>query len=96
MELETAEAAGEAVAGAALDWRKAFDNVPLSHVKVALERAGVPSWVAGPVMAAYGAERRLRVDQALGAAWSPTRGILPGCALAVFVLRLMLEPWDAA
>eukprot|EP00974_Lingulodinium_polyedra_P100417 9727064-Lingulodinium_polyedra.AAC.1 len=82
MELETAEAASEAVAGAALDWRKAFDNVPLSHVEAALARARVPGWVAGPVMAAYSAERRLRVDQALGAAWRPTRGILPGRALA--------------
>eukprot|EP00974_Lingulodinium_polyedra_P104583 10123975-Lingulodinium_polyedra.AAC.1 len=96
MELETAGAAGEAVAGAALGWRNAFDNVPLSHVEAALSRARVPGWVAGPIMAAYGAERRLRVDQAVGDAWSPTRGILPGCALAVFVLRLLLEPWDAA
>eukprot|EP00974_Lingulodinium_polyedra_P038821 3718718-Lingulodinium_polyedra.AAC.1 len=60
MELESAEAAGEAIAGAALDWRKVFGNVPLEHVAVALERARIPGWVAGPVMAAYGAQRRLR------------------------------------
>eukprot|EP00974_Lingulodinium_polyedra_P070985 6870634-Lingulodinium_polyedra.AAC.1 len=82
MELETAEAAGEAVAGAALDWRKAFDNVPLAHVEAAMRRARVPDWVVGPVMAAYTADRRLGVDQAIGAPWKPTCGILPGCALA--------------
>eukprot|EP00974_Lingulodinium_polyedra_P006917 656566-Lingulodinium_polyedra.AAC.1 len=60
MELETAEAAGEAVAGATLDWRKAFDNVPSGHVEEALRRARVPGWVAGPIVAAYTADRRLR------------------------------------
>ena len=42
LELEAAEAAGEDVCGAALDWRKAFDNVPLSSLRPLLSRAGVP------------------------------------------------------
>eukprot|EP00974_Lingulodinium_polyedra_P051547 4959818-Lingulodinium_polyedra.AAC.1 len=61
-----------------------------------MRRARVPDWVAGPVMAAYTADKRLRVDQTIGAPWKPTCGILPGRALAVFVLRLLLEPWDDA
>eukprot|EP00974_Lingulodinium_polyedra_P071327 6901958-Lingulodinium_polyedra.AAC.1 len=47
-------------------------------------------------MSAYRAPRRLRVDGALGEAWQPTSGILPGCAMAVFVLRLLLIPWERA
>eukprot|EP00974_Lingulodinium_polyedra_P087513 8482373-Lingulodinium_polyedra.AAC.1 len=46
MELDTAEVAGQAVAGAVLDWRKVFDNVPLGRVEEALRRARVPGWVA--------------------------------------------------
>ena len=42
LELEGAEAAGEAICGAALDWRKAFDHVLLDHLAPSLQRAGVP------------------------------------------------------
>eukprot|EP00974_Lingulodinium_polyedra_P027090 2613719-Lingulodinium_polyedra.AAC.1 len=42
VELEAAEAAGRFIAGAALDWRKAFDHVPLAAVAAGLQRAGVP------------------------------------------------------
>eukprot|EP00974_Lingulodinium_polyedra_P047817 4590036-Lingulodinium_polyedra.AAC.1 len=42
VELEAAEAAGEDTAGAALDWRKAFDRIPLGAVEAAMLRAGVP------------------------------------------------------
>eukprot|EP00974_Lingulodinium_polyedra_P034778 3341963-Lingulodinium_polyedra.AAC.1 len=59
-----------------------------------MARAGVPNWIAGPVSSAYLAARRVRVDGALGEPWQPTSGILPGCAMAVFVLRLMLVPWE--
>eukprot|EP00974_Lingulodinium_polyedra_P044775 4295012-Lingulodinium_polyedra.AAC.1 len=62
VELEAAEAAGEWIAGATLDWRKAFDRIPLRAVEVATRRTGVPGWRAGPAQSAYAAERRLRVD----------------------------------
>ena len=94
LELEAAEAAGEVVCGAALDWRKAFDNVPLNHLEPVLVRAGVPAWVRGPLLATYAAPRRLRVEGALGGEWRPSSGILPGCAMAVFVLSVLLRPWD--
>jgi hypothetical protein len=94
LELEAAEAAGESVCGAALDWRKAFDHIPLAHLAPMLERAGVPFWARAPVLAAYSAPRRLRVEGALGGTWQPSSGILPGCALAVFLLSVLLRPWD--
>jgi ribonuclease HI len=94
LELEAAEAAGEDVCGAALDWRKAFDSVPLANLRPLLCRAGVPEWLLEPLLATYGAPRRLRVEGALGECWTPTSGILPGCALAVFVLSVALRPWD--
>ena len=58
-----------------------------------MSRAGVPAWLSGPMCAAYSAHRRLRVDGALGQRWTPTSGILPGCALAVFALSVLLRPW---
>jgi ribonuclease HI len=94
LDLEAAEATGEDICGAALDWRKAFDNIPLSSLGAILMRSGVPEWIRRPVVAAYTAPRRLRVEGALGKCWDPTSGILPGCALAVFVLSVMLRPWD--
>ena len=42
MELEAADVTEQAVAGCALDWQKAFDNVGLEAVSAALPRAGVP------------------------------------------------------
>eukprot|EP00974_Lingulodinium_polyedra_P113164 10954044-Lingulodinium_polyedra.AAC.1 len=66
VELEAAEAAGEAIVGVALDWRKAFDHIPLASIGPALQRAGVPDWVAGPCVSAYHADRRLRVEGVLG------------------------------
>eukprot|EP00974_Lingulodinium_polyedra_P102971 9967760-Lingulodinium_polyedra.AAC.1 len=96
VELEEAEASGRVIAGAALDWRKAFDHIPLPTVRTGLLRAGVPRWLVGCVCSAYEAPRRIRVDGALGECWIPTSGILPGCALAVFVLRVLLVPWERA
>ena len=94
LDLEAAEAMGEDVCGAALDWRKAFDSVPLASLRPVLQRAGVPGWLLEPLLATYHAPRRLRVEGALGDCWRPTSGILPGCALAVFVLSTALRPWD--
>ena len=68
LDLEAAEAAGAEVAGAALDWRKAFDRVRLGTLAAVLRRAGVPAWLAGPMLSAYTADRRLRVAGALGGA----------------------------
>ena len=93
LELEAAEALGEALAGAALDWRKAYDHIHLLSLPGLLARAGVPHWIVGPAMCAYKADRRLRVGRAVGDAWAPSSGILPGCALAVFILRVLTLPW---
>jgi hypothetical protein len=93
LELEAAEATGESICGGALDWRKAFDHVSLQLLERALARARVPAWLSGPLLAAYKAPRRVRVDGALGQPWVPTSGILPGCSLAVFVLSFLVRPW---
>ena len=53
-----AGAAGEAICGSALDWRKAFDHVSLQLVERVLRRAGVTTWLPGPLLAAYMAEER--------------------------------------
>ena len=93
LELEAAQASEETICGSALDWRKAFDHVSLQLLRPMLSRAGVPSWLLEPMLAAYSAPRRLRVEGALGQPWVPTSGILPGCALAVFALSVLVRPW---
>ena len=93
LELEAAEAQADTICGSALDWRKAFDHVSLKLLRAVLERARVPQWILGPLMATYSAPRRLRVEGALGQPWGPTSGILPGCALAIFVLSVLVRPW---
>ena len=79
LQLEAAEAAGDSMAGCALDWQKVFDNVGLEAVASALPRTGVHAWLVAPLLSAYSAPRRLRVDGALGETWLPSSGILPGC-----------------
>ena len=93
LELEAAEALGESVAGAALDWGKAYDHVDLHSLPGLLARAGVPQWIVQPAMGAYKAKRRVRVGCAIGGAWDPSSGMLPGCALAVFFLSVLTLPW---
>ena len=87
LELEAAEALGESMAGAALDWRKAYDHVALCCLPGMFKRAGVPPWIVGPAVQAYSARRRIRVTNALGSAWGPANDFLRGCAIAVFFLR---------
>ena len=94
LELEAAEALSESIAGAALDWRKAYDHVDLHTLPAILQRAGVPQWLYAPALAAYSARRRVRVGRAVGDPWTPSRGILPGCALAVFFLSVLTWPWQ--
>ena len=42
LEAEAAEASGAVFCGTALDWRKAFDGIPLGHLEPALAAAGLP------------------------------------------------------
>ena len=65
----------------------------LALLRRMLARAGVPAWLLEPMVATYTSPRRLRVDGALGRTWAPTSGILPGCALAVFALSVLVRPW---
>eukprot|EP00974_Lingulodinium_polyedra_P099113 9604531-Lingulodinium_polyedra.AAC.1 len=53
-------------------------------------------WLAGPAVAAHTAPCRLRVEGTLGARRAPASGILPGRALAVFVLEVLIAPWEVA
>ena len=94
VQMDTAQAQGKAVVGVSFDWSKAFDRVPLQLLQHALEQAAVPLQYARPLLATYGADRRLRVAGAQGAAWSPTCGVLLGCPLAVFALALLVRPWQ--
>ena len=82
--------------GFALDWSKAYDHVTLVSLRAALGAARVPQALAGPMLDAYSAERRIRVNGLLGAPFTPTSGLPAGCPLAVFALALLLVPWRAS
>ncbi len=84
--LEAHGTLGQTVGGAAFDWSKAFDYVAPDLLGAACVEASVPEAVWRPALQAYRAPRRLRVREARGASWLPTSGLLPGCALAVFLL----------
>ncbi len=75
----------------ATEWCKAYDSVDLGCLRRALP---VAYW--GPAHGAYTASRRLRSRGFLGEAWRPAAGILPGCAVAVYLLGLLIWPWKQA
>ena len=52
-----------------MDFRKAYDSVRLALVARLLHAAGWPPALAGPILSAYCAPRRLRVAGALGEAF---------------------------
>ena len=79
--------------GAAFDWQKAYDGVGLDLMQRAGVAAGLPHEVLGPLMAAYSSPRRIRTAGILGAEWQPSRGLLPGCPLAVHMLAMLTFPW---
>ena len=94
--LSAAEAAGDAIAGVAVDFRKAYDTVRLALMARVLRAAGWPECIVGPVMSAYYGPRRLRVAGALGPAWDPLCGIPAGCPLAVDALAVLTWAWAVA
>ncbi len=68
----------------------------LGCLQRACRASGLPVALWGPPLAAYGARRRLRFPGFLGAEWIPTSVILPGCAVAVYLLGLLIWPWEKA
>ena len=93
LELEEAAAFDQALAGVAVDWSKCYDHLGFSYIQATLRAAGVPQWLAGPMLNMYSAPRHIKVDGAMGAARVPQRCIPPGCPAAVDVLALIMMPW---
>ena len=91
-----AHAEGSTLGGIAVDWAKAYDRVALTHIEQAFGLVGMPEWIALPLLGAYTAPRRLRISGVLGPEWEPTSGLLPGCAIAVFILGLLTHPLQVA
>ena len=53
LELEEAQAFGQALVGVAVDRSKCYDHLGFGYVRAMLQAAGVPSWVANPLLAMY-------------------------------------------
>ena len=91
-----AEAAGQTVAGVAIDMAKCYDSVRLPMLRRLLVAAGWPASICGPLLAAYAARRRVRIGDAVGPFAYPAAGIPAGCPLAVAALGLVTWPWQVA
>ena len=94
--LAVAPVQGQAVSGVAVDLSKCYDSVRLPLLRRVLAAAGWPQAIAGPMLAAYGAPRRLRVGEAIGAFVPPRAGLPAGCPLAVSALAVLTWPWQLA
>ena len=95
-DLACAEAGGQVVAGVAIDMTKCYDSVRLPMLRRMLATAGWPSCIHGPLLAAYGARRRVRVGDAVGPFHVPVAGIPAGCPIAVAALGVVTWPWQLA
>ena len=92
MELEQAMLDGEDVAGAALDFSKAFDFVPIKIGLRLLRELGLPERVLGPMVFMYAnLQRRFKIRGCVGEAFRATNGIMQGCPLSVLMLNAMVS-----
>ena len=84
------------MAGAAADLTKCYDGVRHPLLRRALAAAGWPASIAGPLLSAYSAPRRLRVGDATGRFVPPAAGVPAGCPLAAAALAALTWPWQLA
>ena len=86
--IERAKCAGFPLSGIAIDWSKAYDRIPLAYLRVLAVEAGVPDELAGPMLAAYGAPRQVKVGGLAAPPATPSHGIPPGCPAATHWMAL--------
>lgn len=90
--LEQAMLDGEDLCGAALDFSKAFDNIPIAIALRLLRELGLPDEILGPLTAMYAnLERRFKIRGSVGEAFRATNGIMQGCPLSVLLLNAIVS-----
>ena len=84
---EYAASEGRAIAAVLLDCAKCYERVPLEGLKREAIAKGFPKELAKLAVDIYEGPRWVRVGQAYGEAIRATHGIMPGCGLAVALLK---------
>ena len=86
--METAMLNGEQLVGAAVDFAKAFDNIPTTIALAVLRRMGLDPKVLDPLTTMYAVlKRRLKMKVYLGEPFRGTNGIMQGDLLSCMVLN---------
>ena len=96
-ELEAAMLNGEELHGAALDFSKCFDNIPIAIAIAVMNKLGLSSRILDPMIGMYAAlTRRFKVRGFVGEEFTTTNGIMQGCPLSVLLLNAMVRVLTAA
>ena len=91
-ELENASLTGDPGNGAALDFGKAFDNVPVDIALNLLERLGIKERILKPLTFMYQKlQRYLKISGFIGKAFHATNGIMQGCPLSCLPLNALVS-----
>ena len=84
---ELAEAEGKAMAAVLLDCSKCYERIPPGKLEKQVCARGFPARLARMAVDIYEGPRWVRVGQAYAEPVFATRGIMPGCGLAVALLK---------
>ena len=91
LETELAYLNGEKLEGAALDFSKAFDNIPVAITLRVLKELGIHCRVLEPLIDMYARlQRRFKIRGYLGEAFTATNGIMQGDPLSVLLLNAIV------
>eukprot|EP00959_Pyramimonas_sp_CCMP1952_P414977 8694813-Pyramimonas_sp.AAC.1 len=78
-----------------VDISKCFGRVCWRRVLQAAEHYGFPTQVLQLCLAMYSAPRRIKWTTSFSYSCQVSRGVLPGCSIAMFLLQLvMMLPFD--
>ena len=92
VEFEDAILEGRHVVGAAVDFAKAFDNVPTAIALSVLKHLGMHPRILNPTIGMYASlKRRFKIKGYSGEMFRATNGIMQGCPLSVLVLNAMVS-----
>ena len=86
-DFEAAEALNENIVGVFLDCSKCYERIPHARLQEEVSRTGFPQRLANLAIGMYAGERYIRVGEAVAQPVKGSSGILPGCGLAVALLK---------
>ena len=91
-ELENAYLEGKPLYGVALDFAKAFDNVPVSLTLDLLKKLGLDSKILKPLTYMYeNLKRYFKIRGFIGEPFKASNGIMQGCPLSCLLLNALVS-----